>query len=168
MTADLLISHVLEAIEVGDEGVTLEPVFPPTSGTYHHGPGRSEPMREYKFHIKHPVHGVVGNLEGYHLINNNAFVVGWVHVQGRPGYKDQRVRPSHPYSEVEQVTKDDYAGVSTKFIRSGLRSLMTHIPGLKKIIGLDRVTGTHAIAADRKGRIAADTAVNIPRHMRQG
>jgi len=156
--ADLLISMVLdEAAEVGDDGVTLK----------HRVARRCWPSKaiRHEFDIIHPVHGKIGELEGYHDEKDGTFEVDYIHFRDHPKYKSQLERPSHPET-YNPKGKDDYQGLSRTLIMAGLRDLMKKIPRLKKIVGPNRVTGTHHRARAMRG-ISSNTAINIPRRMRR-
>jgi hypothetical protein len=162
MSADLLISQLLEAVEVGDDGVYLQPRKPIW---------QDEPDDGYdswhEFDIHHPVHGVIGCLAGSHSKDKNAFLVDYITLRDHPNYKSQLERPTSPFRS-EKHGPDDYEGVSRTLVRAGLRSLMKHIPGLKTIAGFNRVTGTHAIASKGGTGPLSNTSVGIPKRMRQG
>ena len=158
MTADLLIIQLLEAVEVGDDGVYLKPDFSDKQGVQHF----------HRLNIIHPVHGNVGYISGYHSPKNNSFDISYVNVVDHPNYKSQRGRPTHPESYGSENTVSNYSGLSRTFVRAALRSLRKHIPNLETITGDNRITGTHAIARDRTGTDdRANTSVRIPRSMRR-
>jgi hypothetical protein len=162
MTADLLIIQLLEAVEVGDDGVYLKP-------------RTSNYVNAHSFDIIHPVHGNVGYIDGKHNPINNSFKIGYLHIRDHPKYRPQTERPTHPdYYDPRMPDaggaqhRDTYSGLSRTFVRSALRSLRQHIPNLETIIGNQRITGTHAIAmakTDTDDR--ANTSIRIPRSIRK-
>ena len=155
MTADLLIIQLLEAVEVGDDGVYLNP-------------RPSNYVNAHSFGIIHPVHGYVGSIIGRHNPKDNSFKISYVSVVGHPQYKSQKGRPTHPDNYDSENTVSNYSGLSRTFVRAALRSLRQHIPNLETITGHNRVTGTHAIARNRTDTDdRANTSVRIPRSMRQ-
>lgn len=149
MNADLLIQALLEAVEVGDDGVWLKPSSEPKErrGTYIHN-----------FQIIHPVHGIVGSLKGIHRPKTDDFEITVVDLMRHPKYRPQNNRS----------LGEPYEGASRTLIRAGLKSLMKQIPGLKRIKGYTRTTGTHRIAAERFNNPVknSDTSVVIPKSMR--
>lgn len=174
--ADLLITQLLEAVEVGDDGVHLKPTIynQPTYSTsdgaeikgryYVRGAGNYDSCHDFDIH--HPVHGVIGKLSGYHNKDRDEFLVYYVSLKDHPHFKDQGDRPRDLSNNVKYGT-DNYEGTSRTLIKAGLKSLMRHIPGLKSITGLHRITGTHAIAARGGDGPLSNTSINIPRRMRQ-
>lgn len=167
MNADLLIQALLEAVEVGDDGVSLTHMRLPVETKWVPGckPGQFKTL--HRFIIRHPVHGAIGRLAGYHDAGDDSFTIDSIDLTSHPRYVNQQSRPRQPGSGNEGEL-DSYEGVSRTLIRSGLRSLMKKIPGLKKIVGKSRTTGTHAIAAEGDpNKEKANTEVNLPKSMRQ-
>lgn len=157
MNADTLIQYLLEAVEVGDDGVWLEHEYEPEE---RRSPDSGHLITRYQFRVMHPVHGQIGLLTGDHHSHDDSFHVGVVSLHEHPKYVGQWNRPS-------RGVRDNYEGASRTLVRAGLRSLMKHIPGLEKIYGETRITGTHSIAAIRKKNSKfANTSINIPRSMR--
>ena len=162
MIADLLITQLLEAVEVGDDGVYLKPLT-------------SNYVNVHNFGIIHPVHGYVGCISGNHNTKDNSFRISYLHIRDHPKYRPQTERPTHPdYYDPRMPdaggaqSRDTNSGMSRTFVRSALRSLRQHIPNLETITGHNRVTGTHAIARNRTDTDdRANTSVRIPRSMRQ-
>ena len=162
MTADLLIIQLLEAVEVGDDGVYLKP-------------GISNYVNAHNFDIIHPVHGNVGYITGNHNPIDNSFKISYLQIRDHPKYRPQTERPTHPdYYDPRMPDaggaqhRDTYSGLSRTFVRSALRSLRQHIPNLEIITGHSRLTGTHNIARDRTGNDnMANTSIRIPRSIRK-
>ena len=162
MTADLLISQLLEAVEVGDDGVYLKPRI-------------SNYVNAHTFDIIHPVHGNVGYITGNHNPINNSFKISYLHIRDHPKYRPQTERPTHPdYYDPRMPDagggqiRDTYSGLSRTFVRAALRSLRQHIPNLETITGYGRITGTHKIAKYRTGNYSmANTSIRIPRSIRK-
>lgn len=159
--ADLLIQALLEAVEVGDDGVHLQPTKPSRERVV---PDGYDSYREFNIH--HPVHGFIGRMYGYHNEDRGEFLVDYVSLVHHPHYKEQDDIPRDLKTNVKFGT-DNYEGASRTLIKAGLRSLMRHIPGLKTITGHTRITGTHAIAAKGGDGPLSNTSIKIPRRMRQ-
>ena len=160
MNADYLISQLLEAVEVGDDGVYLKPLCCDKS--------HENEENDHAFDIIHPVHGNVGHINGQHNPIDNSFEISYLQIRDHPKYRPQTERPTHPDYYDSENTVDTYSGMSRTFVRAALRSLRQHIPNLETITGHNRATGTHAIARDRTGTDdMANTSVRIPRSIRK-
>jgi hypothetical protein len=140
MIADRLIFELLEAAEVGDDGVYLKRKKEPHV---------FDDYSKHFFKIFHPVHGEIGELSGKHYPEENRFDVVYVSLKKHPKYKDYNWNISAP--------DKGYTPQSRTLIRAGLKSLMSQIKGLRKITGELRMTGTHSRAT--KGY---NTSVKIP------
>jgi hypothetical protein len=141
--ADLLINQVLEAAEVGDDGVTLKKID--FEKNYDEDPDKTH----YLFHVMHPVHGKIGSLEGV-LHGDDYMDIKWLDFEKHPKYQE--------YDKENYKAKNP---LSRTLVKAGLRELMRHFPKLETVTGY-RVTGTHS-----RGVSGDDTEVNIPKYLRK-
>jgi hypothetical protein len=155
MKADLFIQALLEAVEVGDDGIWFEPESDPI---HYKNVNRSS----HAFLIFHPVHGKIGHLQGIHNKTNNEFHINVVSLVGHPSYVRVLDRKGK-WNIWHGSRNQSYEGTSRTLVMSGVRQLMKHFPGLTNISGEKR-WGT---GLRKRARPEREANVRIPKNMRK-